>query len=597
MRHSICFFIMAFFLLSSHVMYSDVSVETKNKEVSVEIKNKDISIETRNKDLSFDIRNKDIGFHHSPNSKSVSCLSQQVFPGYTTTLYYNSAVEPCIAVNPKEKCHMVAAWQQDRFFDGGALELGIAHSNSGGKHWHHTAVPFQNCHKGFSERVTDCWLSYAIDGDCLFLTALVFNASTDVNTQNQEGIVVSVSRDNGKEWSIPHYLDATSNSFESGTPLLDKPSVATDPCIEHRAYVVWDKFIIACPTGAMTGRSNAYLSITNNCGRSWSQHQLLYDPYPDLFAQGLSNGNPNDCYVTNNRIIGLSDGHLLNFMTRIYAKPQATNEQFLNDVWPFQYTLFDIAFVRSTDHGETWDQQATVVTKMDANEVWTCGYNYNGSGQIVSGNGVLCRTQKPLFDVAVNCYNGNIYVVWQSSQFGGPYHLLPQIALTRSRDGGDTWSAPIKANKTQTDSPNSQAFTPSVAINEHGHLGLQYHDFRHNDSACSADTKTNTWFALYKETPYANGGNTNIGLEFKREVRVSEHSYIIENGPETTGGVMTNGDYDRLVVVKDDFYGVYIQSHCEPFDPAETLIDAPNEGTLIVDNNKRTSPYFSKIDG
>ncbi len=549
--------------------------------------------------IEFDVRNKDIGFHCNPTPEHHCCLMPQVYPGYSTTLYYNSAVEPAVAVNPKNKSHAVAAWQQGRFSDRGSLEIGIAYTHDGGKCWKHTVVPFQDCQRGFSQRVSNCWLSYSHNGDCLYLSALVFNASTDINTQNQEGVVVAVSHDDGKHWSIPHYLAATSNSFQSGTPTLQKPSVTADcRCHrDHRAYVVWDQFIGACPFSTMPRHSSTYISITDNCGKCWSPNMLLYDPYPDLFNTKLSNGVSNDAQTTNNIIVCLPNDDLLNFMTRIYAKPQATNTQFVNDVWPWQYTLFDIAFVRSTDHGKTWETAATIVTSMDANEVWTCGYNYNSSGQIVSGNGVLCRTEVPLFSVAVNPHNGTIYVVWQTSQFGTPNNLLPQIALTRSRDGGTTWSAPIKVNKTtaESDAPNPQAFTPSVAVNKEGHVGLMYHDFRKNDSSCTPETKTNTWFAQYIETPYANGGNTGVGLNFKHEKRLSEHSYLIENGPETNEGVMTNGDYERLVVLEDDFHCLYIQSHHGPFEPSETVIDGPS-GTLIVDKNKRTSPFFSKLD-
>ena|GEM_PF-5764482 len=556
--------------------------------------------------IRFDVKHKDIGLKCSKNPKHHECcLEPETFPGYSTKLYYNSAVEPSIAVNPKKKSHVTAAWQQDVFSDGGALDIVIAYSHNGGKHWRYALVPFQNCNHGFSQRVTDCWLSYSRDGERLYLVALVFNASTDPNTENQEGIVVSVSHDDGEHWSIPHYVAASTNSLQSGCLLLEKPSVTADPCFKHHAYVVWDSFGIQCPVGC-TYNSQAYISITTDGGKCWSDNALLYDPFPDLFNTNLSNGNPNDAQVTDNTIVGLPNGDLLNFMTRIYAKPGVTDAQFVADRWPFQYTAFDIAFVRSTDHGKHWDETATIVATMDANEVWTCGYNYNIAGQIESGNGQPCRTESPYFSVTVNPYNGNLYVAWQTSQFGSPNNLLPQIALIASRDGGYTWSNPVKVNKTPPTVSNPQAFTPSIAINNKGHLGLLYHDFRKANPGCHPKTKTNTWFALYKETPHSYGGNTGIGLDFKHEVQLSEHSYMMEDGPFTTTGAlvdgddigfMVNGDYERLVVLEDDFHAIYIQTHRGPFKHAHTVIDSPDEGILVVDHNRRTSPYFSKIDG
>lgn len=129
---------------------------------------------------------------------------------------------------------------------------------------------------------------------------------------------------------------------------------------------------------------------------------------------------------------------------------------------------------------------------------------------------------------------------------------------------------------------------------------MTYHDFRKSKVTCTTQTKTNTctWFDLYTETSNPVGGSTGIGLDFKGEVRVSEHSYIMENGPITSIGVMTNGDYDTVVVVEDDFYTLHMQSHHGPFTPAQTVIDnIDTTGVLILDNNRRTSPFFSKIDG
>src|SRR5437762_13024852 len=83
--------------------------------------------------ISFDVRNKNIGFDNSPNSDSEECLLQQTFPDFSTTLYYNSVVEPSVAVNPHSKNHIVAAWQQDRFNNGGSLDIGLARSDDGGK--------------------------------------------------------------------------------------------------------------------------------------------------------------------------------------------------------------------------------------------------------------------------------------------------------------------------------------------------------------------------------------------------------------------------------------------------------------------------------
>nr|MBA2306665.1 hypothetical protein [Candidatus Dependentiae bacterium] len=106
--------------------------------------------------------------------------------------------------------------------------------------------------------------------------------------------------------------------------------------------------------------------------------------------------------------------------------------------------------------------------------------------------------------------------------------------------------------------------------------------------------KVDTWFALYN-TVLPGKGSTGIGLDFVGEKRLSCESYIMENGP-VARGFMTNGDYNSLQTsLNNKFYALYIQSFKGPFTPAQTVIDSPATGKLILDNNRRTAPFFSKI--
>jgi hypothetical protein len=247
----------------------------------------------------------------------------------------------------------------------------------------------------------------------------------------------------------------------------------------------------------------------------------------------------------------------------------------------------------STDQGVTWTTSAVRISSADYNNIYTGGYTYSG-GNITGGVGALVRCSNFLLDANVNRDNGNLYVVSMSGQFRADQ--LPQIALSRSRDGGNTWSSPVQVNRTPSNAPNPQAITPSVAVAKDGYVGILYHDFRKDDKSDPNNTPTDVWFALYKEVSNPNGGSTGVGLDFVKEVRVSEHSYIMQNGPTTTSGVMTNGDYNQVVTHGDDFYAVYVKSHNGPFS-APTTIFNDGEGTvLLLDDNKRTSPYFSKID-
>ena len=84
---------------------------------------------------------------------------------------------------------------------------------------------------------------------------------------------------------------------------------------------------------------------------------------------------------------------------------------------------------------------------------------------------------------------GNLYAVWQDARFSGFSH--DEIAFSRSTDGGSSWSAPIKINKTPTNIPagNRQAFTPTVRVAADGTIGVTYYDFRNNtDDAATLPT-------------------------------------------------------------------------------------------------------------
>jgi hypothetical protein len=541
---------------------------------------------------SFDVRDENIGFNYSPNPISDECLLPQIIFGTTTTVHHGSVVEPSIAVNPKHAKYVVAVWQQDRIYNGGALDIGIARSKDGGKTWKQSLMPFQDCNGGFCQRTSDVWLSYSSDGSIVYLTGLPINATQDINTQNQEGIVVSFSEDNGKTWSIPHFVASSGGYLNEPTGLFaldDKNSVTADPNIAYNAYVVWDRF-----PEAISFHSDTFISRTTNGGLSWSPLQLMYDPFPDLTAHSMSNGIYNDCQTINNIIVGLPNGNLLNFMSRVYAAPGATDDDFVNDTFPYQFTLFDIAFVLSTDQGVTWTPDATIVSSFDDNFTFTGGYTYDGSGNITGGVGAQTRTLSFGGIPAVNQDNGNLYVVWQSGQFR--MDQLPQIALSTSRDGGNTWSSPVQVNRTPSNTINPQAFTPSVAVAKGGYVGILYHDFRNDNLSDPVNnTLTDVWFALYKEVSNPNGGSTGVGLDFVKEVRVSKQSYVMQNGPTTSQGIMTNGDYCQLVAHDDDFFAIYVKSYDGPFSDPITIFD--EDGTvLLLDDNKRTAPYFSKID-
>lgn len=538
----------------------------------------------------------------SSNIFETDCITAQEIFNSSTTIYHGSSVEPTIAVNPKNSNRIVAAWQQDRISNGGAFEAGVAYSKDGGRHWHKSKVSFQICTGGIIQRAGDEWLSYSADGSRLYLCAAALNATQEPNTENQFGVAVAISKDDGETWNRPRFLFSSMNFLNEPTKQFansDKTSITADPNNSYNAIAVWANF----------NPSSSYHGVTQSCytrngGKSWSAVQLLYDPFPDLVQQGLSNGIQNDNQASNNVVVILpnkckksasTNGHWLNFAVRSYAKSDATDEQYINDTFPFQYTLTDIVVNRSKDHGRKWDPHSQIVVPSYINNLlYTGGYTYDNHGNITGGIGTLVRNDQTLPSYNVNPHNGFLYVTYQTSAFRPDQ--LSQIGLVFSRDGGRTWSSPVQINRTPVNALNPQAFAPFVAITKNGRVGILYFDFRNDDRLDVNLTKMDAWLAIYQEVSDPNGGSLHNGLDFVEEIRLSETSYIVQNGPKTSQGVMTEGDYQFLRAQGNNFYAIYIKSNDGPFTPPELIFSDPSHNaTILLDNNCRTAPYISIV--
>jgi hypothetical protein len=116
------------------------------------------------------------------------------------------------------------------------------------------------------------------------------------------------------------------------------------------------------------------------------------------------------------------------------------------------------AFQKSTDGGLTWTD-AQLISPID-------------DIGVADPNNIDPRTNKPPapFRVgdgipapAIDPETGDLYVVFEDSRFSGQ----DEAAITRSTDGGATWST-VKRVST----PGGQAFTPTAAVTDSGQAGV-----------------------------------------------------------------------------------------------------------------------------
>lgn len=560
--------------------------------------------------------------NQNPTPPSADCLNAQEVFGKSETIFYGTAVEPKIAVNPSDKQNLITCWSQDRIGDTGALEVGIAYTKDGGKTWTRTTLPMQIASGGLSQRVTDSWICFSPTGKRAFLFSIFTNATiVPLNQCMQSGIAVSISEDGGVNWTYPRPITFSGRYLNEPTlqyPRDEKLSVVVDPNDSRFVYAIWDRY-----RNSATLHSAAYVSVSPDLGHRWSAQKAFYDPFLDLEATRLSNGIINHTRTVANSAVVLPfsepkdrlwkydvygndqnkaqrfSGDLLSFMCRIYAKPNIKDDQYRQDAFPFKAQNADIAVVRSKDHGNTWETQSTIIARVSLNSrVYTGGYTYDNQGNISGGAGYQIRTGTDMADIwpsyAVNSSNGFLYVVWQTSQFRKDQ--LPQVAIATSRDGGYSWSKPALASRTPTNAKNAQAFSPTVAVTQNGYVGIVYNDFRFDDKSDPNSTKTDTWIAIYKEIADPFGGSTGTGLEFVREERLSQSSFIVQNGPSNASGVLTYGPFSSLTADAGNFYVAYTKALNGPFVLASKYFkNATNKSELLLDLNNRTAPYFSVI--
>lgn len=544
------------------------------------------------------------------------CLNPQAVWNTTTHIYHRSQVEPNLSVNPLDDNEIVVVWQQGRIDNGGALTIGIAYTHNGGKKWEYTCLPIQICsacrdtHKCEhikselqTQRASDPWLTWSADGSKCFLNIIMFNATAVPDSTVQQAVMTTISRNGGETWG-PFILQSVSDVYLSGGTgfLDDKNSITADPYRTKYIYTVWDRL-----PSRDSYHSDTMLSLSRDKGRNWEPTRLIYDPYPDLFAQRLSNDIYDDCSTINNIVVAIPERALC-FMTRTYAKPGATDEQYKTDTFPYQYTKQDIVFIQSDNKGRTWSKRARLVVDLGVNNVvFTGGYIHDAERNIITSRGYKIRSGDVTFSVAANKRTGDIYLVYQTGIFRSD--KLCQIALVKSSDEGITWSEPIRVSRTPTESLNPQAFTPTVSVSDNGIIAVMYADFRNDDLRTSGIqdkgeypmdhvTKTDVWVALYEDTTASQEVNQII---FSQEIRLTEKSFGIEFGPFTTMGIMSFGDYMAIREVDGAFYLAYtaIPQKNLPFPPPEGMElyyeDSTNNAALYLDRYIRSIVYVAKI--
>ncbi|HUQ29850.1 MAG TPA: sialidase family protein [Usitatibacter sp.] len=397
------------------------------------------------------------------------------------TVYFGAEVEPHVAVNPLNPKNLVGAWQQDRYSNGGSRGQAYGASFDGGLTWTRSALPVSVCAGGLYERATDPWIAFGPDGTAHQVT-LAFGGQEGTPT-SVSAIIASRSTDGGITWSTPIVI-----TQDTGIFFNDKETITADPFDARFVYAIWDRLLGGNSSGTVFSRST-------DAGVTWEPSRVLYVP-----SGGQTIGNV---------IRVLPNGTLVNAFMQVTAAASR------------------IHVMRSTDRGANWSAPILV---SDA----------PARGTTDPDTGVAVRDGAIVPQMAV-APNGTLYIVWQDMRFA---QQRDAIAMSRSTDGGLTWSAPVRINS----DPNVPAFTPQVHVREDGTIGITYYDFRSN-TADPATLLTDFWLA--RSADGVNWSETRVSAPFD----LSKAPFV---------GAYFLGDYTGLASSGTTFIAFYAKTTGDP---------------------------------
>jgi hypothetical protein len=230
-----------------------------------------------------------------------------------------------------------------------------------------------------------------------------------------------------------------------------------------------------------------------------------------------------DRLTTGHQLVVLPGGSLLDVFTLIglHTDPQQPELQ--------------VAMMRSDDRGDSWSRPTGIA------ELRSVGVVDPESGvPVASGT----RLQPA---VAVDAASGRAFVAWQDARFSRGQ--ADAIALSWSRDGGRTWSRPVKANVTPIDIP--------VQTSRRSRRRWRYRPMARWASATLTSASTT------RASPWRPIAGCCAAAPPHRRMRQAHR--LTQAGPP---GFFL-GDYQGLNSAASDFLAVFAQPHQD--DPASVF--------------------------
>lgn len=297
-------------------------------------------------------------------------------------------------------------------------------------------------------------------------------------------IVCQKSTNNGATWSDGSYTGL------NGRKAQDKQWYAIDPKTNH-IYLTWTQFDKYGSTDSKDS-SHILFSKSIDAGQTWSEAKRI-------------NAIGGDCIDSDNTVEG--------------AMPAVGPNGELYVVWAGSQGL---VFNKSLDGGNTWLSKETPITSTPG------GWDLSIPG-INRSNGLPVT----VCDLSDGPNRGTIYVNWTDQRNGS---TNTDVWLVKSKDGGISWSAPIKVNN---DNTNRHQFFTWMAIDQtNGNLYFVFYDRRNYTGL-----QTDVYMAISND-----GGNTFLNK------RISETPFIPNAG-------IFFGDYTNIVAHNNIVRPIWTRLH------------------------------------